>query len=112
MPLEEPIKQILVDTRPLWDRPSTRPAVRESFRRMIDCRTPALGWQIYASETEERRVYHTCKSKPCPSCGYRATLLWQREQWTQLPDVPYAGVVFTMPDVPLVYFQTKPPPCA
>jgi hypothetical protein len=99
MRLEEPIKQILIDTRPLWDHSGTRPAVREGFRRMIDCRTPALGWQIYASDTEEKRVYHTCKSKPCPSCGYRATLLWQRDQWTQLPDVAYTGVVFTMPNV-------------
>lgn len=93
MHLEEPIKQILVDTRPLWDHPGTRPAVRESFRRMIDCRTPALGWQVYSSESEEKRVYHTCKAKPCPSCGYRATLLWQREQCTELP---YASVVFNM----------------
>jgi hypothetical protein len=91
MQLHEPIKQILKDTRPIWDRDSTRPCVRESFRKMIACRTPALGWQIYASETEVRCVYHTCKVRSCPSCGYRATLQWQREQWTQLPDVPYAG---------------------
>jgi hypothetical protein len=97
--LAEPIKQILKDTRPVWDDDGTRPYVRESFRRMIECRTPALGWQIYASETEVRRVYHTCKVRSCPSCGYRATLQWQREQWTQLPDVSYSGVVFTMPHV-------------
>ena len=99
MQLDEPIKQILKDTRPIWDRGSTRPCVRESFRKMIECRTPVLGWLLYASETEVRRVYFTCKVRSCPSCGYRATLQWQREQWTQLPDIPYAGLVFTMPDV-------------
>jgi len=103
--LEEPIKKILIDTQHLWDRDGDRPWVRESFRRMIECRTPALGWQIYASETEVKRVYHTCKVKSCPSCGYRATLQWQREQWTQLPDVPYSGLLFTMPDVFWRMFQ-------
>jgi len=95
--LIDPMKQILTDSRDVWDHDGTRPCVRESFRKMIECRTPALGWQIYASETEERRVYHTCKVRSCPSCGYRATLQWQREQWTQLPAVPYSGLVFTMP---------------
>jgi hypothetical protein len=95
--LTEPMKQILTDGRDVWDHDGTRPCVRESFRKMIECRTPALGWQVYASETEERRVYRTCKNRSCPSCGYRATLQWQREQWTQLPDIPYSGLVFTMP---------------
>ena len=71
--LEEPIKQILKDARSVWDHDGTRPCVRESFRKMIECRTAALGWQTYASDTEVRRVYHTCKVRSCPSCGYRAT---------------------------------------
>jgi len=97
--VNDPIKQILIDTRVHWDHAGTRPAVRENFSKMIDCRTAALGWQLYASATEEKRVYCTCKSRMCPSCGYRATLAWQREQWAQLPDVAYAGLVLTMPDV-------------
>jgi hypothetical protein len=65
MQLDEPIKQVLKDTVLVWDHDGTRPCVRKSFRRMIDCRTPALGWQTYASKTEVRRVYHTCKVKTC-----------------------------------------------
>ncbi len=99
MHIEQPLKQILSSTRGNWDRPESRDAVRKSFARMIDCRTPALGAEVYASETEEKLVYHTCKSRSCPSCGHRATQLWQREQWTALPDIPYAGIVLTMPDV-------------
>jgi hypothetical protein len=72
---------------------------------MIDCRTPALGAEVYASETEQKLVYHTCKSRACPSCGHRATQLWQREQWTALPDIPYAGIVLTMPDILWPIFQ-------
>jgi hypothetical protein len=102
---EQPLKQILGSTRAHWDRPKTREAVRENFAKMVDCRTPALGAEVYASETEEKLVYHTCKSRACPSCGHRATQLWQREQWSALPDVPYAGIVLTMPDVLWPVFQ-------
>ena len=84
-------------TRDLWDQPETRPAVLENFRKILACRTPALGAEVYASIDGEKRFYHTCKSRCCPSCGYRATLLWQEEQKAILPEVPYAGIVFTMP---------------
>ncbi len=96
---EQPLRQILAGARRHWDRPETRTAVRETFAKMIDCRTSALGAEVYASETEEKLVYHTCKSRACPSCGHRATELWQREQRTALPDIPYTGIVLTMPDV-------------
>src|SRR6266566_8599699 len=105
MRYEHPLKQILIATRDLWDRAETRPAVRQNFEKMINCRTPALGAEVYASETEEKLVYHTCKSRACPSCGHRATQLWQREQWAALPDIPYAGVVLTMPDLLWTIFQ-------
>jgi hypothetical protein len=64
---------------------------------VLDCGTPALGWEVYASDSEEKRCYHRCKSRFCPSCGYRATLLWLEKQEAVLPDIPYSGVVFTMP---------------
>src|SRR6185437_7640098 len=38
-----------------------------------------------------------CKSRFCPSCGYRATLLWLEQQEADLPEIPYTGLVFTMP---------------
>lgn len=64
---------------------------------VLDCGTPALGWNVYASANEERRCYHRCKSRFCPSCGYRATLQWLEEQAAILPDIPYSGIVLTMP---------------
>ena len=96
---KQPLKQILGATRDYWDLAEIRPAVRKNFEKMTNCRTPALGAEVYASETEQKIVYHTCKSRTCPSCGHRATLLWQREQWAALPDIPYVGLCFTMPDV-------------
>ena len=100
-----PLKHILALGRPDWDRPEIRPDVREAFRKVLDCGTAALGAEVFASAQATRVVYHTCKSRACPSCGYRATTLWQREQWRELPDIPYNHVTLTMPDVLWPIFQ-------
>jgi hypothetical protein len=73
--------------------------VRTNFRKVCVCRTPALGGEVYASAAEEKVFYHTCKSRCCPSCGNRGTRLWQQEQWITLPDVPFVGIVLTMPSL-------------
>ena len=87
MKYQHPLRQILSQTRPHWDRDNARPAVRAAFVKALQCRTPELGAQVYASENEERIFYNTCKSRPCSSCGYRQTVQWQRERWAALPDV-------------------------
>jgi hypothetical protein len=33
---------------------------------------------------------------------------WQRERWAALPDVPYKGITFTMPDVLWPLFRENP----
>jgi hypothetical protein len=96
---EQPLPQILTNSRELWDRPGIRESVRDNFNRVAMCQTAALGAEVFASETEEKVFFHTCKSRSCPSCGHRATILWQRQQWASLPDVPYRGIVLTMPNV-------------
>jgi hypothetical protein len=79
MKRNDPLRQILVQTRPYWDRSETRPAVRSAFAKALQCRTIELGAEVFASENEEQVFCHTCKSRPCSSCGYRATVQWQRE---------------------------------
>jgi hypothetical protein len=96
---DHPLRQTLELTRDQWDQPAERDAVRENFRKVCVCGTAVLGGEVYASAAEEKVCYHTCKSKCCPSCGNRGTLLWQREQWATLPDIPFVGIVLTMPDV-------------
>jgi Putative transposase/Transposase zinc-binding domain len=66
-----------------------------------------LGAEVYSSEVEERVVFHTCKGRACSSCGARATSQWQRERWAALPDVPYKGITFTMPDVLWPLFRNR-----
>ncbi len=97
MRYRDPLKQIILKTRSHWDRDGVPSEIRSTFEKVIQCRTAVLGAEIYASEQQERIVYHTCKSRACPSCGHRATIQWQRERWTALPDVPYNGITFTMP---------------
>ena len=99
------LKQILADTRQYWDHGGTRSAVRENFLKILDCGTLALGAEEYASETKRLLVYHTCKSRACPSCGCRATRWWQEELEAVLPDVSYGGINFTMPSVLWPIFQ-------
>lgn len=94
---EHPIKQLLLDTRAYWNHAGTPPHVRENFSKIINCGTIALGAEVYASETESKLVYHTCKSRFCTSCGQRATEAWQEDLEAILPDVPYVGITLTVP---------------
>jgi hypothetical protein len=58
------LKQILEASREVWDRPETRSAVRESFAKVLDCGTRALGWEVYASDNEEKRCYSRRRCLP------------------------------------------------
>jgi hypothetical protein len=99
------LQKILADTRASWDRDGTRSAIIENFSKTIDCGTLVLGAEVYASETERLLVCHTCKSRACPSCGYRANAWWQEELEALLPKVSYVGINFTMPSVFWSIFQ-------
>jgi len=108
MKYHHPLKQILFQTQRYWDRDESRQAVRQAFAKALLCGTPALGAEVFASDNEEKIVGHTCKGSACSSCGYRATVQWQRERWAALPDVPYKGITFTMPDVLWPLFRDNP----
>jgi Putative transposase/Transposase zinc-binding domain len=108
MKRHDQLRELVNQTRPHWDRDETRPAVRSAFAKALQCRTLELGAEVFASDNEEQVHCHTCKSRPCSSCGYRSTVQWQRERWAALPDVPYKGITFTMPDVLWPLFRDNP----
>src|SRR5713101_3635589 len=108
MKYQDPLRQILSEGRPYWNQDKTRPSVRWAFSKAVQCRTAALGGRVYASEVEQRIFYNPCKTRPCSSCGYRATEQWERERLAALPDVPYKGITFTMPDVLWPLFRDNP----
>ena len=99
MKYKDPLKQILERTRWYWDHDGVPLHVRTAFRKVLQCRTPALGAEVFGSEDGELIVYHTCKSRACPRCGYWATKRWIPERVAALPRVEYIGITFTMPDV-------------
>ena len=91
MKYRDPLKEILSRTRPHWDREETRPSARRAFCKVMQCRTLALGAEVYASENEERRVDHTCKSPACSSCGNKTTIDWRREGSASGASLPRRG---------------------
>jgi hypothetical protein len=103
-----PLKTILTQARPYWDRDEMRAGPRRVFEKALQRRTAELGAEVYSSEHQELIVYHPCKSRACPSCGYRANLQWLRERYTALPDALYKGITFTMPDLLWPFFRDNP----
>jgi hypothetical protein len=102
------LRTILIEGRQHWDDPGFNPDVRLSFLRALECRTPALGSRVYASENEEAVFCNTCKSPACTGCGHWATIHWQRERWCALPEGPYMGVTLSMPDTLWPLFSANP----
>jgi Transposase zinc-binding domain/Putative transposase len=108
MKYRHPLKLILTKTIPHWNREETRPAVRDVFDKAMKCRTAELGAEVYSSEDQELILFHTCKSRACSSCGYRANVQWLRERWAALPDTLYKGITFTMPNLLWPLFRDNP----
>ena len=76
-----------------------RAYARATLNKMLLCGTPALGAEVFSSiDGETRTVYHTCKTRVCPSCGYFQTLRFQHEVVNHLPEIPYRGLILTIPD--------------
>jgi len=109
MKYHHPLKKILSQARPYWDRDEMRAAARGVFSKALQCRTAELGAEVYSSENQELILYYTCKSRACPSCGYRASVQWLRERWAALPNALYKGITFSMPDVLWPLFRDNLP---
>jgi hypothetical protein len=75
-----------------------RPAVLINVAKMLRCKT-SLGFIKYVCPFGHsfKKVYLTCKSRFCPSCGKVATDNWIDKLQTNLPDIPYQHIVFTVP---------------
>jgi hypothetical protein len=63
------------------------------------CRTKALGVDIYACEEcgEIREVYHSCKNRFCPTCGWQDTVRWANRVKGQMMNIPHRHAVLTLP---------------
>src|SRR5229473_2847321 len=63
------------------------------------CRTAALGGHVMRCEDclHTQIAYNSCRNRHCPKCQGSQALAWMKERKSELLDVPYFHVVFTLP---------------
>ena len=76
------------------------PSHRRAMQDIEQCRTAALGGQLYfcAQCQEQRYSYHSCKNRHCPKCGNDQANEWLAAQQNLLLPIPHFMVTFTLPD--------------
>jgi hypothetical protein len=79
--------------------PAMLPSHRRAMHDIIDCRTEALGGDIYQCTDcgAKHYVYHSCRNRSCPTCGHSATEAWLNDRRGDLLPVEYFHVIFTLP---------------
>jgi Transposase zinc-binding domain len=75
------------------------PSHRRAMQDIEQCRTEALGGQLYfcAQCEEQRYSYHSCKNRHCPKCQNEQANQWLAEQQSLLLPIPHFLVTFTLP---------------
>jgi hypothetical protein len=74
---------------------------RQVLNKILACRTPALGGQLFACPVCPGFLYryHSCNDRHCPQCGQTDADDWlQRQQARLLLPAPYFLVTFTVPE--------------
>lgn len=89
-----------------------RKAVHNNIRKILQCQTLWLGLQVYQCEDhpdQARVVPNTCKSRFCPSCGYKANLVWLNQLLGRALPCDHQHLVFTLPSElrPLASFNRR-----
>ena len=77
-----------------------RKAVHMNIWKLLHCKTAWMGIQIFQCEEHRdivRIVPCTCKSRFCPSCGYKANLIWLDQLLSRIIPCDYQHLVFTLP---------------
>ena len=71
----------------------------KTVRALADCRTSALGGQLFRCTACQREhfVAHSCRNRHCPQCQGSLALEWLEQQTATLLPIPYFHLVFTVP---------------
>src|ERR1043166_7341497 len=84
---------------------------REVLERLLRCRTPALGGQLFACKDCGARHYryHSCNDRHCPLCGQTDADQWlARQELRLLLPTPYFLVTFTLPEPLRAWMRSHP----
>jgi len=75
------------------------PSHHRAMQDIEQCRTAALGGQVYFCNQcqAERYSYHSCKNRHCPKCGNDQANEWLDQQQNLLLPINYFLVTFTLP---------------
>ena len=75
------------------------PSQQQALRSILNCRTSALGGQLYRCLECGERVfsYHSCGNRHCPKCHGQQTEDWLQEQRARLLPCSYYLLTFTLP---------------
>jgi Putative transposase/Transposase zinc-binding domain len=75
------------------------PSQKRALQAILQCRTAALGGQVYGCEHcgALHFSYHSCGNRHCPKCHGQQTERWLQKQRTRLLPCPYYLVTFTLP---------------
>lgn len=89
---------------------STSAAQRRVMSAIEVCRTSALGGHLERCDQcgHERNCFNSCRDRHCPKCQSLARAQWIEDRQSELLDVPYFHVVFTVPEqIAAIAYQNK-----
>jgi hypothetical protein len=83
----------------LCARLAALPSQRQALQAIQQCRTAALGGQVYgcAQCGALHYSYHSCGNRHCPKCHGQQTQRWLEQQRARLLPCPYYLLTFTLP---------------
>jgi len=76
-----------------------KPEQLKAVNAMRVCRTERLGIDIYACPEcgEEKRIYHNCRNRFCPTCSWKETMDWAERIRKRMLRVKHRHIVCTLP---------------
>jgi Putative transposase/Transposase zinc-binding domain len=78
---------------------SMLPSHRRAIDDILDCRTAALGGQVWRCDTCNSEIlsYHSCGNRSCPKCHTEQTQKWLEHRQAEMLPVPYFHITVTVP---------------
>jgi len=83
---------------------------REVLEKLLACRTPALGGELFACPAcgTFHYTYHSCNDRHCPQCGQTDADQWLAHHTGLLLPIPYFLVTFTVPEPLRAWMRSHP----
>jgi Putative transposase/Transposase zinc-binding domain len=79
---------------------SMLPSHRRAIEDILNCRTAALGGQVWRCEKchTEMFSWHSCRNRSCPKCHTAQTQEWLESRRAEMLPVPYFHITITVPE--------------